>query len=301
MTDIKDIANIILAKFAKIYLAVIQNIPEIIFATVVLLIFVILSRYVRKLAKSYAQKHTNDVLVSQFVGNIIATCVIILGIVIAFNILGLNGAASEVLAGIGITGFIIGFAFKDIGENFIAGVILAFKRPFEMGDIVETNGIKGSVIYLTLRETTIKTFDGKDIYVPNGLILKQPLQNYSKDDLLRHDFAIGVDYDEDIDAAIALIYEAINAVEAIEKAPKVPTVFIEEFAANSINVRVHFWLNMSHNGLKIKSMAMNSVLKTLNKNGFYIPTNIVEYKDYKGLPRNAQTDNQELVRTGVNG
>jgi small conductance mechanosensitive channel len=124
----------------------------------------------------------------------LATCVIILGVVIAFNILGLNGADSEILAGIRITGFIISFAFKNIGENFIAGVILAFKLPFDMEDIIETNGLKGSVIYLTLRETTIKTFDGKDIFVPNGLILKQPLQNYSKDNLLHHDFSIGVDY-----------------------------------------------------------------------------------------------------------
>lgn len=293
MTEIQDTTNIILDKFAKIYLAVLQNIPEIIFATLVLLFFIVISRYVRKLAKKFAHKHTNDTLVAQFIGNIIASCFIILGIVIAFNILGLNGAASEILAGIGITGFIIGFAFKDIGENFIAGVILAFKRPFEMGDIIETNGLKGSVIYLTLRETTIKTFDGKDIFIPNGLILKQPLQNYSKDELLRHDFVIGLDYDEDLDAAIELIYQAVTSFKSIEKAPKPPTVFIEEFAPNSINVRVHFWLNMSHNGLKTKSTVMNNVLKTLNKNGFYIPTNIVEYKDYKGLHPNAQSDSKE--------
>lgn len=295
MNEVKDITEIIIDKFIKIYFSVIANIPEIIFASIILLIFIVLSRYIRKLGKGFAQKRTDDILVSQFIGNIVATCVIILGIVIAFNILGLNGAASEILAGIGITGFIIGFAFKDIGENFIAGVILAFKRPFDMGDIIETNNIKGSVIYLTLRETTIKTFDGKDIFIPNGLILKQPLQNYSKDDLLRHDFSIGVDYDEDIDAAIDLIYQAINAVDAIEKSPKVPTVFIEEFAANSINVRIHFWLNMSHNGLKVKSAAMNSVLKILNANGFYIPTNIVEHKDYKGLPRNIREEENVKV------
>jgi small-conductance mechanosensitive channel len=295
MNDIKNITSIILDEFAKIYLVVLQNIPEIIFASITLLIFIVLSRYIRTLGKKFAQKRTDDILVSQFIGNIVATCVIILGVVIAFNILGINGAASEILAGIGITGFIIGFAFKDIGENFIAGVILAFKRPFDMGDIIETNGLKGSVVYLTLRETTIKTFDGKDIYVPNSLILRQPLQNYSKDDLLRHDFSIGVDYDEDIDAAIDLIYQAINVVDAIEKSPKVPTVFIEEFAANSINIRIHFWLNMSHNGLKVKSAAMNSVLKTLNSNGFYIPTNVVEHKDYKGLLPRATQEKESVV------
>jgi small-conductance mechanosensitive channel len=295
MNDIKNITSIILDEFAKIYLVVLQNIPEIIFASITLLIFIVLSRYIRTLGKKFAQKRTDDILVSQFIGNIVATCVIILGVVIAFNILGINGAASEILAGIGITGFIIGFAFKDIGENFIAGVILAFKRPFDMGDIIETNGLKGSVVYLTLRETTIKTFDGKDIYVPNSLILRQPLQNYSKDDLLRHDFSIGVDYDEDIDAAIDLIYQAINVVDAIEKSPKVPTVFIEEFAANSINIRIHFWLNMSHNGLKVKSAAMNSILKTLNSNGFYIPTNVVEHKDYKGLLPRATQEKESVV------
>jgi small-conductance mechanosensitive channel len=285
MIEIKDTTTIIIEKFKSIYLAVIQNIPEIIFASIIVAIFLIMSRYIRKVARRIAKKHTNDALVAQFLGNIVATGVIILGIVIAFNILGLTGAASEILAGIGITGFIVGFAFKDIAENFIAGLLLAFKRPYEMGDIIDTNGITGSVIRLTIRETTIKTFDGKDVYVPNGLILKAPLKNYSTDNLLRHDFVVGLDYDDDIDKAIDLIYEAINAIEPIKNAPKAPMVFTEEFSPNSVNIRIHYWLNMNHSGLKVKSTAMNSVLKTLNSNGFYIPTNIVEYKNYRGIPK----------------
>lgn len=289
MIEIKDTTTLIIEKFKSIYLAIIQNIPEIIFATIVIAIFIILSRYIRKVARRIAEKHTNDALVAQFLGNIVASTVLILGIVIAFNVLGLTGAASEILAGIGITGFIIGFAFKDIGENFIAGILLAFKRPYEMGDVIETNGITGSVTRLTIRETTIKTFDGKDVYVPNGLILKSPLKNFSADNLLRHDFVVGLDYDDDIDRAIELIYDAVNAIEPISSAPKAPMVFTEEFSPNSVNIRIHYWLNMNHSGLKVKSTAMNSVLKTLNANGFYIPTNIVEYKDYKGIPQNTES------------
>lgn len=299
MIEIKDTTQIILNKFEAIYKATIEHIPEIIFASVVLAIFLVIARYVRKLARRFAEKHTSDALVAQFVGNIVASGFIILGLVIVFNILGLTGAASEILAGIGITGFIIGFAFKDIGENFIAGILLAFKRPYEMGDIIETNSITGSVVGLTIRETTIKTFDGKDVYVPNGLILKSPLKNFSADNLLRHDFVIGLDYDDDVDTAIALIYDAVRSIEPINDAPKEPLVFIEEFSPNSINIRIHFWLNMNHSGLRVKSTAMNNVLKTLVSNGFYIPTNIVEYKDYKGNPKGKESESvaeEEIVK-----
>ena len=295
MIEIKDTTTIVLDKFKAIYLATIEHIPEIIFASIVLAIFLILSRYIRKLGNNFATKHTNDALVAQFIGNIVATGVLILGVVIIFNILGLTGAAAEILAGIGITGFIIGFAFKDIGENFIAGILLAFKRPYNVGDIIETNGVNGSVIGLTIRETTIKTFDGKDIFVPNGLILKSPLKNYSTDDLLRHDFMIGLDYDDDVDAAIRLILDAVQSIEPISDAPKDPLIFIEEFSQNSINIRVHFWLNMKHNGLKVKSMAMKSVLNALISNGFYIPTNIVEHKEYRGVQKKEKVEKEQLI------
>ena len=79
------------------------------------------------------------------------------------------------LAGAGISAFIIGFALKDIGENFLAGIILAFKRPFRVGDIVDINGLKGKVLTLNLRDTQIKTGDGKDVFIPNAVIIKNPL------------------------------------------------------------------------------------------------------------------------------
>ncbi|HAZ24509.1 MAG TPA: mechanosensitive ion channel protein MscS, partial [Algoriphagus sp.] len=100
---------------------------------------------------------------------------------------------SGLLAGAGITAFVIGFALKDIGENFLAGILLAFKRPFKVGDTVDINGIRGVVLNLNLRDTQIKTPDGKDVFIPNATIIKNPLVNFTIDGFLRYDFIVGLD------------------------------------------------------------------------------------------------------------
>jgi small-conductance mechanosensitive channel len=92
--------------------------------------------------------------------------------------------------------FIIGFTFKDIGENFLSGILMAFKSPFRIGDLVQTGDITGYVTSLSLRETTLKSLDGKDVFIPNSTILKEPLSNFTIDGFLRYEFVIGVDYQE---------------------------------------------------------------------------------------------------------
>jgi small-conductance mechanosensitive channel len=100
---------------------------------------------------------------------------------VVFRFVGLTGVVSGLLAGAGISAFIIGFALKDIGENFLAGILLAFKRPFRVGDLVDIGGIRGTVLILNLRDTQIKTPDGKDVFIPNANIIKNPLVNFTID------------------------------------------------------------------------------------------------------------------------
>ena len=115
------------------------------------------------------------------------------------------GAAAPLPQALVLTAIVIGFAFKDIGENFLAGVMMAFNRPFRIGDTIKSGDVEGKIVELSLRDTHIKTFDGKDVYVPNGQILKNPVYNYTIDGFLRHQFSIGIDYNSDIKKARDLI------------------------------------------------------------------------------------------------
>ena len=113
--------------------------------------------------------------------------------------MGYGNITDKILAGTALTTFIVGFALKDIGENFLAGILMAFRRPFRIGDLIEVQGMRGRVKKMSLRETNIKTLDGKDVFIPNSIILKNPLENFTYNQLLRSEFFINVDYSEDLE------------------------------------------------------------------------------------------------------
>ena len=194
---------------------------------------------------------------------------------------------SKILAGAGILTFVIGFAFKDIGENFLAGILLAFKSPFKEDDLIETENLIGYVKDLRIRETIIKTTDGKDVFVPNSQILKSPLINYTIDGFLRNEFMMGIDYSSDLPKAIELIIESVSKTEGVLLGEKKPTVVIDEFATSTINLKVYFWLDTFKSSSKsyhlaIRTQVMKNALLVLTENGFSLPSSIVEIKQYEG-------------------
>src|SRR5580765_4554260 len=208
----------------------IQALPRILFATVILVIAIFIAQRIKKFSRNHFQKSAKDPLLSQFLSEIVRFSVIIIGVSIVLGIAGLSGAASKVLAGAGITAFILGFAFKDIGENFLAGIILAFKRPFHVGDVVESNGMKGKVTGMTLRETSLKTFDGKDVFMPNSMILNTPLINYTVDVFNRIDFTIAISASSDVQKAIEIIKKILNEKKEILLEEKMPEVQLDNVA-----------------------------------------------------------------------
>ena len=111
----------------------------------------------------------------------------------ALNVLGFSGIVGSLVGAAGVSAFIVGFAFKDIAENFLAGVILAFNRPFHIDDTVQIKDLVGHVVALNLRTTLMRTFDGKHIFLPNSMVLKEPLINYTRDGDLRMDFLLTVE------------------------------------------------------------------------------------------------------------
>lgn len=150
-----------------------------------------------------------DPLLATFIANLLKAILIIIGFLFMFRVIGLTGVAQSILAGAGISAFIIGFALRDIGENFLAGILLAFKRPFSVGDIIETNGVKGKVEALNLRDTQIRSAS-KNIYIPNALLIKNTLINFNSDGYLLQDFSIGLEYGSDYRKALDLITEVLK-------------------------------------------------------------------------------------------
>lgn len=218
---------------------------------------------------------------SQIIGFILKSIVIFS----TLYLLELSSFTNKLLAGAGVLTFIIGFALKDIGENFLAGIILAFKSPFRLDDLIEVNGIMGHVKDISIRETLIKTPDGKDVFLPNAIILKNPLYNYTLDGFLRYEFDVGIAYEDNPTKAIKLILETVNNVEGVLKGDKKPAITINELAANTININIQFWVDTFKSTKRsvhntIRSQVMNDTVAALTANGYSLPANIVELKNY---------------------
>jgi small-conductance mechanosensitive channel len=182
--------------------------------------FYLLANYLQGLLKIRLIKKMDDPLLANFLSVFFRFVILLIGLMVIFRVVGLTGVVSGLLAGAGISAFVIGFALKDIGENFIAGILLAFKRPFRLGDVVDIGNLRGTVISLNLRDTQIKTADGKDVFIPNAQIIKNPLVNFTIDGFLRYDFIIGLDYESDYQRAIDVIREVVPTVEGVLKTEK---------------------------------------------------------------------------------
>lgn len=270
------------------YSQIVDLLPKIILSVLVLLVSLYLARKISRFGKQQLNVRMEDPLLAQFFARVIRWMVMIIGLLFILRIVGLGGAAASLLAGAGITAFIIGFAFKDIGENFLAGILMAFKRPFRIGDVVETNGITGVIKGLSLRDTHIKTFDGKDVYVPNGQIMKNPIFNHTIDGFMRLEFVIGLDYGTDLDKATRIIYETLEHIHGILwEDGREPNVVISSLGSSTINITVYFWIDTfdkTVSGLAVKTNAIRETIQALTGAGVQMPSDIMEIKTYNDRP-----------------
>lgn len=254
-----------------------ENYINLAFILVFVILGFMLSSFIqRKIKISLANKSSNHItanFTSQIIGFFLKSIIVFT----TLYLLGLSSFTNKLLAGAGLLTFVVGFALKDIGENFLAGIILAFKSPFKLDDLIEVNGIIGHVKDINIRETLVKTPDGKDVFLPNSIILKNPLYNYTIDGFLRYEFTVGIAYENNPTEAIKLILETVNKVEEVLKGDKAPAITISELSTNTININVKFWID-TYKSIKssvhnsIRSQVMNDVVQELIEKGFNLDT-----------------------------
>ena len=273
-------------KINEYWHVLILSIPRIAISLIVVSFFVFLALSITRLIKRRMKSGPIDSITISFVLRMIRIVIIVTGLVLGFHAVGLEGVAGGLLASAGFGAIIIGFAFKEIGENFLAGIILVFDRPFSIGDTVSINGNMGNVVSLKFRTTQIKSFDGKDIFVPNGAVIRNELYNYTRDGFLRIDFTIGVDYDDNLEEATRIITEKVNTFPEVLRTERTQ-VIVDEFGTNTVNLKVMFWVDTYDykvSVLEMRSRMMIAVKNLLMEHAFGLPANIQEIKMYKSEP-----------------
>ena len=250
--------------------------PELTLAIIIFVIGHFVIRKLKSIIRHRVIRRSGEALTAQFTGDIIGLVFYLLLLTFCINILGFSSLTSKLLAGAGLTAFIIGFALKDIGENFLSGIILVFNRPFRTNDIIEIDGIQGRVLHISLRETIVKTADGRDVYIPNADILKKPLQNFTIDDQLRDVFVFPIFFENDISAVIQRIHEVINQFPTVLSEPR-PIVQIQDFDGGTVNIRISYWYDLEGSRKMnriLRSEIMLAVFENLREAGVGMPNHV---------------------------
>ncbi|MEM7575553.1 MAG: mechanosensitive ion channel domain-containing protein [Bacteroidota bacterium] len=270
--------------FQDYFNLLVSLLPKVGLALVVFIILWFISRWLTKVAGRQFQERVEDQLLARFLRRLTRILLFVFSFAIVLNILGLGGIAAGLLTGAGIGAFVIGFAFKDIGENLLAGIMLAFHRPFNIGHTIEVIGVTGSVIALNLRDTQIKTFDGKDVYIPNAQIIKNKLTNFVIDGFLRQDYNIELDQAGAIEPARQIIIDVLSGIPGILQEAKAPSVHLTDLGKNTKTLTAYYWLDTfdsQYSGLEIKTQALAQSFDALQAAGYYLPGEIVELKTYR--------------------
>lgn len=274
-----------------------DHIPEIAGALLVIIVAHFIGRGIRRVYRRFIRRGDVSTASIHFIEKLIYGFVMGLGILVALNVLGFSGLVTSILASGGITAVILGFAFKDIGENFLAGFFMAFSRPFRNGDLIESEGITGRVQNIELRHTHLRTPDGCDVFIPSAQLLSKPLFNYTRDGLRRGSFTVGIDYGDDTDRACRLLLDDLKEEPRVIEEPP-PSVQVSGFNPLFVELTVYFWIEVDPRKQEVyladvQSLLMESTRTTLLEHGFTFSSGVTTAVEMKKLDVNIHKDESQ--------
>ncbi|MDF2370441.1 MAG: mechanosensitive ion channel family protein [Rhizobiaceae bacterium] len=217
----------------------------------------------------------NRIAPNAFIANLIRQIVrilfIVIGAVLALDILGATALLSTLLGAAGIIGLAVGFAVRDTVENYIASILLSIRQPFRPKDFVAIEGFEGFVIALTSRATILMEANGNHIRIPNSTVFKGNIVNYSTNPERRFLFSLGVDSDSDLSKALETGLATIAALEFVLEDP-LAEAWIDELGDSNVILTFAGWINQQDTSfVKARSEAMRLVKRALEANGFLLP------------------------------
>lgn len=197
---------------------------------------------------------------------------VVLGLVIALDLLDATALVGAVVGTAGLAGLAIGFAFKDIAENYLAGIILSLRQPFARNDLIVVGGHKGKVVRLTGRETMLMTLDGNHVQIPNALVVREPLVNYTRNPRRRFTVDVDVAAETDLSEALDTGLEVLAAMNGVIDDPA-PSALIEQFGNGTTALRYFGWVDQRDAEFgRVQSEAMRLLKEGLEASGVELPS-----------------------------
>jgi small-conductance mechanosensitive channel len=251
---------------------IVENLPLLLGALLVMVFTWLVALIVRRAAIIWAERTEGDRNTELLIGRLCYGAVWMIGAIIALGVIGLNFTA--LLGTLGLTSVAIGFSLKDVLSNYMSGVILLAARPFRIGDQVVIDTYEGTITQIQLRATTIQTYDGRLVYIPNQEVFQSSITNNTASPVRRSSVMVGIDYDADVDRAMQVIKDHVMGVEGVETNPE-PLVLVRELAASTVNLETMFWVNSRRQSfLQVTSRVLETIKLALQAEDIEMPTDI---------------------------
>lgn len=239
-----DIQSAITAAWNKIgglIESLIVMLPNIALAIVVFIVFFFAARWLKIFVKRLTRRHRQARNLGMVLGRLAQGAVILIGLFVALSIIIPTFKAGDLIQLLGISGVAIGFAFRDILQNFLAGILILLTEPFQIDDQIVFKDFEGTVENIQTRATTIKTYDGRRIVIPNSELFTNSVTVNTAYDSRRMEYDFGIGYGDDVEQAKQLMLETIDSIDGILKDPA-PDVFLLELGESSVNIRARWWI-----------------------------------------------------------
>jgi small-conductance mechanosensitive channel len=247
------------------------RLPYIIVAVIVFAVFLIIAKIVSRVISTAGQRTRFDVTLADLLGRLASLLIIILGIFIAAVVIFPAFKPGDLVAGLGITSVAVGFAFKDVLQNFFAGILILWRKPFIVGDQLKFREFEGTIEEINIRSTRIKTFDGERAVIPNGDVYTNAVLVKTAYDRRRVRFVVGIGYLDDIEKGRSTIKAVLDKTEGVMPDPG-PWIYVSELAPSSVNFTVYFWVESNQaNVLKVSDRVATGIKYALDKAGIDMP------------------------------
>lgn len=270
--DIKKYYDIVLEKLITWSELLVKMLPNFVLAILVLVAFVFAGKLIKNLFRKLLERTLQNHSLAQIASKVVYVIVLTIGAFAALSLLNLDKTVSSLLAGAGIIGLALGFAFQDIATNFIAGFFMAVKRPFKIGQVIHCEGHSGVIKRIGIRTTEIASFQGQEVIIPNKLLFQNPLINDSENIYKRIDLNVGVSYGEDLERVRDIAIESVKNTPNINKDKDIDLVYLA-FGGSSIDFRIMIWVEFKSQleFLKSQSEAIIAIKKAFDAEDIMIP------------------------------
>lgn len=261
------------------------SLPLIALALVILPLAFYAAVLVTRLMEWLLESRVEAPFLRSLVARSVAVPVFLIGLYIVLQVAGLTQLALSLLGGAGVVGIIVGFAFRDIAENFLASILLSVRRPFRRGDFIRVGEHEGVVQSMNTRSTLLLSIEGNHIQIPNAAVFKSIIVNYSSAPARREFLDVGIGYDVSVADAQQIVLNVLLAHEAVLDEPEEPLVLVESLGSATVNLRAYFWFDgNAYSVHKVRSALLRLVKKALTENGVSMPDEAREIIFPQGVP-----------------